>query len=81
MLSQTPGLFQHSDVEVRRPAARGLVLLHQAAELDGPGQSGRPGTHEQHIHLDGFGTRGLSEDQLLKRQRTLVSLGENRRHV
>ena len=81
VLAQRTRLFQHGDVELAETAARLRVLLRQPGQLDGAGQPGGPCPDDHDIHLDRLGARRIAADDLIERQRTLVSGGDDGGHV
>ena len=81
VLAQRTRLFQHGDVELAETAARLRVLLRQPGQLDGAGQPGGPCPDDRDIHLDRLGARRIAADDLIERQRTLVSGGDDGGHV
>ena len=81
MLAQGTSLFEHTNVEVGKSPTQFQVLPGEPSQLDRAGETRGPRPDEQHIHLDRLGARRLIENQLVKRQAELVSLGKDRRHV
>ena len=72
VLAQAFGFLEDGDIEI--------VVLGQPRQLDGARESGRPRTHDRHVHLERFGGRRVGEDQPVERERRLVAGGQNRGH-
>ena len=51
--------------------------LTKPRQLDGAGESRRPGAHDEHVHLDRLGVRWIAEDQPVERKRGLMRRGES----
>jgi hypothetical protein len=80
VLAQTAGLLQDADVELRHAATALLVALHQPGELDGAREPGRPGAHDEHVHLDRLGARWIAIDEPVEREGQLMAGGQNAGH-
>ena len=64
-----------------RPPPDSASCFDQPGQLDGAGQPGGPCPDDHDIHLDRLGARRIAADDLIERQRTLVSGGDDGGHV
>src|SRR6266853_4570567 len=77
MLAQGLGFLEDADADVAQAAARFVVALDQARQLDRAGEPSRPRAYEQHIELDALASCGRRHDEPVERQRGLRRCGND----
>jgi hypothetical protein len=70
-------LLEHRDLDGADAAARFLILLHQAGQLDGAGQARGSAAHEHDVHLDRLRVRRIRADQPVHGEVRLVARGHD----
>ena len=70
-------LLEHRDLDGPQPAARFLVLLDQAGQLDGAGQARGASAHEHDVHLDRLRVRRVRADEPVHGEVGLMARGHD----
>src|SRR6266550_623320 len=72
MFSQPTRLLENGDLNVAERAARFVVLLDEARQLDRAGETRRSAADEHNVHRNRFRIGGVADDQSVRRERRLV---------
>jgi hypothetical protein len=70
-------LLEHRDLDGPDSASPFLILLDQARELDGAGQTGRPAADEHDVHRDRLRVGRIRTDEPVHRKVRLMARGHD----